>query len=391
MDLDAAIALAKQENKYVFVDTYASWCGPCKVMDRVFEESEVSNYFNANFINVKIDMEGPQGDKMLYDYEVVWLPTLLVIDGSGMVLSKIDQLISGSELVKQARSAIAGQTPIAAPSVLSSNPFNTGGGENDSELEDYDPIEKEEVIYVYDEKASSGRPHIMYHEAYLHLQLMDGQHQMVVKKYLSTQSDWNKEKNIKFIFDFLQNVRSPHFEYFVSHRPRFEEVIGKEKVALTLSILISERITKGFPRPTLEEAKTLYRHLDPALSDQRAYDYYLPRLYNEGKKSQYVIAASNYIKYVNPYDVTTICNLVNYRSAEGDLSHILANNELIERALTLDSQNPRVHFLAAKLHCAQKNKAQAFDHITKAMIMAQYEKMDIAEYVALQKQIESLL
>jgi thiol:disulfide interchange protein len=62
MDLDAAIALAKQDNKYVFVDTYASWCGPYKVMNRVFEESEVSNYFNANFINVKIDMEGPPGE-----------------------------------------------------------------------------------------------------------------------------------------------------------------------------------------------------------------------------------------------------------------------------------------------------------------------------------------
>jgi hypothetical protein len=92
---------------------------------------------------------------MLYDYEVVWLPTLLIIGGSGMVLSKIDQLISGSELVKQASSAVASKTPIATSSVLSSNPFNTGSAEGSIvEPEDYDLIEKEEVIYVYDEKAS---------------------------------------------------------------------------------------------------------------------------------------------------------------------------------------------------------------------------------------------
>jgi hypothetical protein len=135
------------------------------------------------------------------------------------------------------------------------------------------------------------KPHVMYHEAYLHLQLMDGQQQKVVNKYLSTQSDWKEEKNIKFIFNFHQNVKSPHFEYFISYRPRFEEVIGKEKLARTLSILVSQRINKGFLRPTLEETRDLYRLLDPAISDQRAYDYYLPRFYIEGKKNQYVIAA----------------------------------------------------------------------------------------------------
>jgi biotin carboxylase len=69
----------------------------------------------------------------------------------------------------------------------------------------------------------------------------------------------------------------------------------------------------------------------------------------------------------------------------------LSNIELIERTLTLDRQNPRVHFLAAKGHCSQKQKAQVFHHITKAIAMAQYEKMDTAKYIALQKRIKYLL
>jgi len=389
MDIDDAIAMAKRENKFVFVDTHASWCGPCKIMDKVFEEAEVGNYFNANFINVKIDMDGPQGDKMLYDYEVVWLPTLLIIDGSGMVRSKIDQLISGYELIEQAQGAITNNIPIETTSSLNTNPFSTGG--ESSEIVDYDPIEKEEVIYVFDEKASSGRPHIMYHEAYLHLQLMDGQHQKVVKKYLSTQNDWSTEKNIKFIFDFLQNVKSPLFEYFINNKPRFELVIGKEKVLRALSILISQRINKGFPRPSLEEAKSLYRHLDATFADQRAYDYFLERLENEKKKSQYIVDASVYLKNVNPYDIPVISNLVSYRLESGSKTHILEDIELIERALTLDGQNAKIHFLAAKLYYTQKQKARAFDHITKAIALAQYEKKDATSYLALQKQIESLL
>jgi hypothetical protein len=63
----------------------------------------------------------------------------------------------------------------------------------------------------------------------------------------------------------------------------------------------------------------------------------------------------------------------------------LSNIELIERTLTLDRQNPRVHFLAAKGHCFQKQKAQAFHHITKAIARAQYEKNGYCEIHSLTK------
>ena len=45
-DLNAALAKAKAENKLIFIDAYAVWCGPCKVMARdIFPLKEVGDFF----------------------------------------------------------------------------------------------------------------------------------------------------------------------------------------------------------------------------------------------------------------------------------------------------------------------------------------------------------
>ncbi len=54
---------AKSEGKYVFVDCYATWCGPCKEMDKnVYNDDEVGEFFNSNFISVKVQMDKTDGD-----------------------------------------------------------------------------------------------------------------------------------------------------------------------------------------------------------------------------------------------------------------------------------------------------------------------------------------
>lgn len=52
------LSKAKMENKYIFVDCYASWCMPCKRMDReVYPMEEVSDYINARFLSIKLQMD----------------------------------------------------------------------------------------------------------------------------------------------------------------------------------------------------------------------------------------------------------------------------------------------------------------------------------------------
>lgn len=62
LTLEKALEQAKVENKYVFVDCYTSWCGPCKMMaEKILPLKEVGEYMNGKFVCVKFDMEKGEG------------------------------------------------------------------------------------------------------------------------------------------------------------------------------------------------------------------------------------------------------------------------------------------------------------------------------------------
>jgi thiol-disulfide isomerase/thioredoxin len=78
------LAQASKENKLVFVDAYTSWCGPCKWMAaNTFTNPEVAEFYNANFVNAKIDMEKGEGPGLQEKYNVQAYPTLLFVSASG--------------------------------------------------------------------------------------------------------------------------------------------------------------------------------------------------------------------------------------------------------------------------------------------------------------------
>jgi thiol:disulfide interchange protein len=82
-----ALALAKKENKLLFLDIYASWCGPCKNLKaNTFSDNKVGEYYNATFINVELDGEKGEGATLARKYAVRAYPTLLFISPDGEIV-----------------------------------------------------------------------------------------------------------------------------------------------------------------------------------------------------------------------------------------------------------------------------------------------------------------
>ncbi|MES2329924.1 MAG: DUF255 domain-containing protein [Bacteroidota bacterium] len=94
-------AKAKAESKYIFMDCFATWCTPCKYMDKeVYPKDTVGDYMNAKFISVKVQMDSAGMDneeiKNWYGdaktirllYKVTGLPTFLYFSPEGKILHR---------------------------------------------------------------------------------------------------------------------------------------------------------------------------------------------------------------------------------------------------------------------------------------------------------------
>jgi thiol-disulfide isomerase/thioredoxin len=103
MSWQQILVKAKIENKYIFVDCYTTWCGPCKFMAKnIFPLKETGDAVNPHYICVGIQIDStaqdPENIKLMYrdakmietNYNIRAYPTFLYFNPDGRLVHRTE-------------------------------------------------------------------------------------------------------------------------------------------------------------------------------------------------------------------------------------------------------------------------------------------------------------
>lgn len=213
------LAKAKKENKLVFIDAYASWCGPCKLMVKnVFPQKAVGDYYNSHFVNAKIDMEKGEGVELAKKYNVKAFPTYLFVDGNGEVVHRTLGYVEENDFIQFAKDAGDPNKRLGALKQKFEN------GEKDPEFL----------------KNLAGLT--MYNDAEFAARVMD--------RYFNQKSEFDRE-DVQMLLSATQSTESPLYKTFVAKKAEITKILPAERYdAFDKNIKVNTAIRKAYNADT---------------------------------------------------------------------------------------------------------------------------------------------
>ncbi len=104
---EQALEMAAKENKLVFIDAYTENCQPCmKMVKDVFSQDKVADYFNANFINLTINLGTVRTD-LAKKYNTIGYPTYLFVNSKGDLVYSASGFMEADKFMEHGKTALS--------------------------------------------------------------------------------------------------------------------------------------------------------------------------------------------------------------------------------------------------------------------------------------------
>ena len=246
LTLEQALKKAERGKRMVFVDCYTTWCGPCKYMtSNVFPQEVVGNYFNSNFVCLKIDMEKGEGPELVKRYGIRAFPTFLILRPDGSVYHKL-----------------------------------LGSGEADAFLKRVqEGMEEENSTGYLDRLYEEGNRDKTFLSRYIQslLSIYEESKAKEVSAVLLRLLDESEKVDSSYWFVFqspvLTKKGTDQFKYLIDHREEFIQSLGKQKVDDKLYAVYYNQLSyilKGYDKKsTVEEVVNMKNEIRPFKLEKR--------------------------------------------------------------------------------------------------------------------------
>lgn len=220
---------AKEENKYIFVDCFTTWCGPCKMMSKnIFPLEEVGEFYNEHFINYKLDMEA-EGDGVTFakTYGVSAFPTYMFFTPEGEKVHRAVGSKPADRFIEDGKNAM-------------------------------DPEKQFFTVEARLEK--SDKPIDWLNLAQLYQSNGVGIRNDLIKKYTeaTTSKEWSDQEHWDLLIQVSLDLESPIYQHIVNHLNDYRSMSDEKRFEYFIdqpwNMLVSRCVYRE--KPTFEEAKS---------------------------------------------------------------------------------------------------------------------------------------
>lgn len=350
------LAKAKAENKIVFVDAYATWCGPCKWMDaNVFVDSEVGEFYNTNFINAKIDMEKGEGPDIAETYNVRAYPTFLFVNGDGELVHK----------------GVGGREPDRFIAL--------GEAASDPDLQ-LMSLQKQ-----FEGGERAGEFMIRYANA-----LQDGGMDVgeVVDVYLNSLDSYEGEEVMTFIYEMTSEPTQKGFEIMANNLESFYEMFGKEEVQSRMEYTLKRAY---FAIPEMMEVmyNQYFPEDAPRMLALYTMEYHMYSRSSDANEQFYEAAVNYFEKYGSDnWSLLNSAAWFVYENIDGD-EEINKAIEWTDKSIEINYTYSNLDTMAA-LYYKLGKKRKAKKWAEKAIETAKFEREDASSTKQLLKKIKAM-
>ncbi len=345
---------AKKENKLIFLDAFAVWCGPCKFMANVvFKNDTVAQFYNANFVNAKFDMEKGEGLELAKKYQVRVYPTLLYLNSDGEVIHRVAGSMEPKDFIKEGELVLNGKH-----------------------------------LKYYQTEFEKGNLDEKFFKEYIEvLQRAYLDASEVVKKYFSTLSDEKKKdkENLMIILENCDDITSELYQWLIDNRNYLgisEDVFYlKLKYKFNMDLLFTLRQNNNSPDAFniwLSRIKNIkYDNKEKLIAAAKYYFYQRLKDWNN-----YLNAADEYVNKFNVNNPEELNELSwnTFRMLSKDKNALNKAEKWIKIALEQNEKSPELLDTYANILFAQGDTKKAIEIEERALNIAKEKNLDIKGY-----------